>query len=160
MAPGGVAVFVEVLTDNKNRIASEMRHMFSKYGGNMGENGCVAWMFKRCGEITIEGENLNEDAIMEAAIEAGADDVQFDDGTASIYTPVEDVWTVYQTLTDGGHKPAEPKLTRIPQNTVKLEGKPAETMIKLMELLEDNDDVQNVYANFDISDEILEKMAE
>jgi YebC/PmpR family DNA-binding regulatory protein len=157
--PGGVAVFVEILTDNKNRIAAEIRHVFGKYGGNMGESGCVAWMFDRKGEITLEGEDLNEDAVMDAAIEAGAEDVQFEEGGAMIYTAVEEVWSVHQALTNAGFNPGEAKLTRIPQNTVALEGKQAETMLKLMEMLEDNDDVQNVYANFDIPDEVFEKMA-
>ncbi|MDX9755380.1 MAG: YebC/PmpR family DNA-binding transcriptional regulator [bacterium] len=157
--PGGVAVFVEVLTDNRNRVTAEIRHIFSKYGGNMGESGCVSWMFDRKGLITIEGENLDQDTIMEAAIEAGADDVQFEEGGASIYTAMEDLWTVHQALTDAGLNPGEASLTRIPQNQVSLEGKQAETMLKLMEYLEDNDDVQNVYANFDIPDEVFEKMA-
>jgi len=115
-------------------------------------------MFDRKGEITLEGEDLNEDAVMEAAIEAGAEDVQFEEGGAMIYTAVEDVWSVHQALSHAGLNPGEAKLTRIPQNTVALEGKQAETMLRLMEMLEDNDDVQNVYANFDIPDDVFEKM--
>jgi transcriptional/translational regulatory protein YebC/TACO1 len=107
----------------------------------------------------LEGENLNEDQVMEAAIEAGAEDVQFDDGSAQVYTSMEDLWDVHQGLTEAGLNPAEAQLTRIPQNTIALDGKQAETMLKLMEMLEDNDDVQNVYANFDIPDEVFEKMA-
>ncbi|MBI1389083.1 MAG: YebC/PmpR family DNA-binding transcriptional regulator [bacterium] len=154
--PGGVAVFVEVLTDNKNRITAELRHMFGKYGGNLGESGSVAWMFERKGQIVIEGENLSEDEIMEAALEAGAEDVQFEDGAAEIYTTIEDFNTVNAALQEKKYNITSANLTRIPSNTVALEGKPATTMLKLMEMLEDNDDVQNVYANFDIPEEILE----
>ncbi len=154
--PNGVAVFVETLTDNKNRTTAEIRHLFGKYGGNLGESGCVAWMFDRKGEITLEGENLNEDEIMEAAIEAGAMDVQFDEGFCQIYTAVEDIDSVRQSLESQGFKPSSVNLTRIPQNYVALEGKSAETMLKLMDLLEEHDDVQNVYANFDIPEEILQ----
>ncbi len=156
--PGGVAILIEVLTDNKNRTTPEIRHLFGKYGGNLGELGCVGWIFERKGEIVIEGENLDEDALMEAAIEAGAEDVQFDDGVCMIYTAAEDFETVRQTMAESGVEITSAKLTRIPQNTVALEGKPAETMLKLMEALEEQDDAQNVYANFDIPDEVLEKM--
>ncbi|RJP31180.1 MAG: YebC/PmpR family DNA-binding transcriptional regulator [Candidatus Omnitrophota bacterium] len=156
--PSGVAVFVEVLTDNKNRTTAEIRHMFGKYGGNLGESGCVAWIFQRRGEIILEGENLNEDAIMEAAIEAGAMDVQFDEGVCQILTAAEDTEIVRKSLEEHGFKPVKAGLTRIPSNTVELEGKPAETMIKLMDYLEEHDDVQNVYANFDIPDEVLDNV--
>ncbi|MEW6238559.1 MAG: YebC/PmpR family DNA-binding transcriptional regulator [Candidatus Omnitrophota bacterium] len=156
--PGGVAVYINVLTDNKNRVTAEIRHMFGKYGGNLGESGSVAWMFKRKGQITLEGENLNEEEIMEAAIEAGADDVQFDDGVCIIFTAPEELQIVKEALESKGYTPTSATLTRVPENTVALEGKPAETMLKLMEAIEDNDDVQNVYANFDIPDEVFERM--
>lgn len=156
--PSGVAVYVEVLTDNKNRTTSEIRHLFGKYGGNLGESGCVSWMFERRGEITVEGENLDEDTLMEAALEAGAEDVLLEDGVGLVYTAVENLYTVRQALEQKTIKVTKAGLTRVPQNTISLEGKSAETMIKLMELLEDHDDVQNVYANFDIPDEVLQKV--
>ena len=156
--PGGVAVFIDALTDNKNRTAGEFRFLFSKHGGNMGESGCVSWMFDRRGEITIKGEALDGDKVMEDAIEAGALDVQFDEGEAYIYTEMEDLFTTANTLKEKGYETADVTLTRIPQNTVKLEGKQALTMIKMMEMFEDHDDVQNFYANFDIPDEVFQAM--
>lgn len=157
--PGGTAVFVEVLTDNKNRTTPEIRHMFSKHGGNLGESGCVAWIFERRGLITLEGDSFNEDQIMEMAIEAGASDVEFEEGVCNIFTAAEDLETVRKAIVNAGFEPTKAVLTRVPQNTVALEGKPAEHMLKLMEALEDHDDVQNVYANFDIPDEVFEKMS-
>ncbi len=154
--PGGTAVFVEVLTDNKNRTTSELRHLFSKWGGNLGESGCVAWIFKRQGMITLEGGNLNEDAVMEAAIDAGAQDVQFDEGMCYIYTAKEELYTVAQAMKEKGLASSKAELTRVPQNTVSLEGKTAVSMLKLMEALEDHDDVQNVHSNADIPDEVLQ----
>lgn len=156
--PGGVAVFVDVMTDNKNRTTPELRHLFGKYGGNLGESGCVAWIFERRGQITLEGDNLNEETIMEAAIEAGADDVQFDEGVAMIYTESDALQTVRQGLEKAGLKPNDAIVTRIPQNTVALEGKSAVTMLKLMEAIEEHDDVQNVYANFDIPEEVFQEV--
>lgn len=158
--PSGVAVYVEIMTDNKNRTTPEIRHMFGKYGGNLGETGCVAWIFERRGQITLEGENFDEDAMMELAIEAGAEDVQFDEGICQIFTAPEDLETVKQALIAKDYKPTSAISTRIPKNTVALDGKPAVTMLKLMEALEDHDDVQNVYANFDIPDEVFEQMEE
>ncbi|HXK94714.1 MAG TPA: YebC/PmpR family DNA-binding transcriptional regulator, partial [bacterium] len=154
--PGGTAIFVEVLSDNKNRTTSELRHLFSKWGGNLGESGCVAWIFQRRGMITLEGENLSEDTVMEAAIDAGALDVEFDEGVCYIYTAKEDLYTVKQALEERGFTVTKAELTRDPQNTVSLEGKSAVSMIKLLEALEDHDDVQNVYSNADIPDEVLE----
>ncbi len=154
---GGVAVFVEVLTDNKNRTAGEIRHLFSKYNGNMGESGCVAWMFVNRGEIVIEGENLNEEEIMDAAAEAGAIDVQFDEGVALIYTEKEDLAAVSSAMEEKGYSISRASLIRIPTNTIKVEGKQADQVMKLMDALEEHDDVQNVYANFDIPDEVLQE---
>jgi len=155
--PSGVALFLEVLTDNKNRTTSEIRHLLSRYGGNLGESGCVSWIFARRGEITLEGEKLDEDSIMEASIDAGAMDVHFAEGLCLIYSALEDLESVRQALAQKGFHIAKAGLTRVPQNTVALEGKSAETMLKLMDILEDHDDVQNVYANFDIPDEILQE---
>lgn len=156
--PGGAAVYVEILTDNKNRTTPEIRHLFGKYGGNLGESGCVAWIFERRGQITLEGGNLNEESIMEAAIDAGAEDVQFDGGICQIYTAPDELEMVREALTAKNIHTNTVALTRIPKNTVALEGKSAVTMLKLMEALEDHDDVQNVYANFDIPDEVFEEL--
>lgn len=156
--PGGVAVYVETMTDNKNRTAGELRFLFSKYGGNMGESGCVGWMFDLLGEITIRGESFDEEKVMEDAIESGATDVQFDEGEAYIYSEKDDLFNVVDALKEKGYEIEQAVLTRIPQNTVKLEGKQAVSMIKLMEMFEDHDDVQNVYANFDIPDEVFQEI--
>ncbi|MCD6420474.1 MAG: YebC/PmpR family DNA-binding transcriptional regulator [Synergistetes bacterium] len=156
--PGGVAVMVEVLTDNRKRTAAEMRHIFSRHGGSLGENGCVAWMFTRKGYIYLEG--ADEEAVMEVAIDAGAEDVKTnEDGSIEVTTDPKDFQSVKQAFEDAGISMVEAKVTMIPQSTVKLEGKDAEHMMKLMEELEEHDDVQEVYANFDIPDEIMEKMA-
>ncbi len=159
--PGGVAVFVEVLTDNKNRITAELRHLFNKYGGNLGESGSVAWIFERKGQVIIEaaeGQELDEDDIMETAIDAGAEDVAFDDGVCTVSSTVEDFNAVSEALREKGFNVSDANLTRIPSNTVAMDGKNANTMLKLMDMLEDNDDVQNVYANFDIPEEIMASM--
>lgn len=156
--PGGVAVYVETMTDNKNRTAGELRFLFSKYGGNMGESGCVGWIFDRKGEITIKGEDLDEEKVMEDAIESGASDVQMDEGEAYIYTEMDELFDVNDALKEKGYTVEQAVLTRIPQNTVKLEGKQAVSMIKMMEMFEDHDDVQNFYANFDIADEVFQAM--
>jgi len=156
--PGGVAIFIDVLTDNKNRTTPEIRHMFGKFNGNLGETGSVAWIFERKGQITIEGENLDEDELMEAAIECGADDVQFDEGVCQIFTEPQELESVREAMEEKGITLTNVGHTRIPQNTVALDGKPAMTMLKLMEALEDHDDAQNVYANFDIPDEVFQAM--
>lgn len=156
--PGGVAVLIEIMTDNKNRTTPEIRHLFGKYGGNLGESGSVKWIFERRGQINIENPELDEDALMEAAIESGAEDVQFDEGLCQIFTAPEELESVKEALIAKNISFSSAELTRIPNNTVALDGKPAVTMLKLMEALEDHDDVQNVYANFDIPDEVFESM--
>ncbi len=154
--PEGVAVFVEVLTDNRNRTVAEIRHLFTKFNGNMGESGCVAWMFDSVGLIIVSKENATEEQLFEVAAEVGADDIRDMDDTFEIYTPVDCFDAVSKAVKEAGIKTESAELTRIPQTTVALEGKPAETMLKLFYGLEDHDDVQNVYANFDIPDEIME----
>ncbi|MDO9585343.1 MAG: YebC/PmpR family DNA-binding transcriptional regulator, partial [Syntrophales bacterium] len=156
--PGGVAVLVEVMTDNKNRTVAEIRHIFSKHGGNLGENGCVSWIFEKKGSIVIDKKSSNEDTLMELALEAGAEDVKVEESEFQIITSPESFEEVKKAVDRKGIKYAEAKITMIPQNTVKLEEGKAEQMHKLMEKMEDNDDVQNVYANFDIADDILEKL--
>jgi YebC/PmpR family DNA-binding regulatory protein len=158
--PSGVAVIVEVMTDNKNRTVAEIRHSFSKHGGNLGENGCVAWMFDKKGNIVLEKKKVSEDALMEVAIEAGADDVR-DQGTEwDVITDPLAFEEVKKAIDQKGWKYLEARVGLIPRNTIRLEAGKAEQMLKLMEKLEDNDDVQNVYANFDISDEVMEKLSQ
>jgi YebC/PmpR family DNA-binding regulatory protein len=155
--PGGVAVLVEVMTDNRNRTVSDVRSIMSKCNGNMGEAGCVSWMFDKKGLIVFSGET-DFDALFEAALEAGADDVTDEDGQIEVTTDPSVFFEVREALEKAGFKYESAEVTMIPQTMVKLEGKPAENMLKMMERLEDNDDVQNVYANFDISEEEMEKM--
>jgi YebC/PmpR family DNA-binding regulatory protein len=158
--PGGVAVLVEVMTDNKNRTVAEIRHIFSKHGGNLGENGCVAWMFEKKGSIIIDKKMSDEDTLMELAIEAGAEDVRVEESEFQIVSSTEFFEEVKNAVVRKGIKYLEAKITIIPKNTIKLEEGKAAQMLKLMEKMEDNDDVQNVYANFDIADEILEKLSQ
>jgi YebC/PmpR family DNA-binding regulatory protein len=157
--PGGVAVVVECLTDNRNRTASDMRNMFSKEGGNLGAEGSVSWMFHKKGVITVK-PGPSEDQVMEKALEAGAEDVlnQGADGFEVRTTPA-DLHAVASSLEQAGLVLGEQKWTYIPQNTVRLEGDTAKRMLKLMELLEDNDDVQNVHANFEMDDALMESLS-
>ena len=157
--PAGVAVIVEVMTDNKNRTVAEIRHIFSKHGGNLGENGCVAWMFDKKGSVVFDKKAVDEDTLMETALEAGADDVRDQETEWEVITDPLTFEAVKKAIGQKGGKNLDSRVGLIPQNTVKLEGGKAEQMMKLMEKLEDNDDVQNVYANFDISDEVMEKLS-
>ncbi|MEK7375260.1 MAG: YebC/PmpR family DNA-binding transcriptional regulator [Thermodesulfobacteriota bacterium] len=158
--PAGVAVIVEVMTDNKNRTVAEIRHIFSKHGGNLGENGCVAWMFDKKGSIVFDKKAVSEDALMESALEAGADDVLDQETEWEVITDPLAFEAVKRAIDQKGWKYLEARVGMIPQNTIKLEAGKAEQMLKLMEKLEDNDDVQNLYANFDISDEVMEKLSQ
>jgi YebC/PmpR family DNA-binding regulatory protein len=155
--PGGVAVLVEIMTDNKNRTVAEIRHIFSKHGGNLGENGCVAWMFDKKGSIVFEKNTVDEDKLMELALELGAEDVREEGNEIEVITDPSTFENIRNELENKGLKHLQATIGMIPQNTVKLEGGKAEQMLKMIDKLEDNDDVQNVYANFDISDEIVEK---
>jgi YebC/PmpR family DNA-binding regulatory protein len=156
--PGGVAVLIEVMTDNKQRTVAEIRHIFSKSGGSLAENGCVAWIFEKKGMIMIDARTIEEDVLMEAALEVGAEDVQHDGDEFAVITSIPDFETVKNALAEKNLSFLAAKITMIPQNEVKLDVGKAEQMLKMMEKLEDNDDVQNVYANFDIDDEIMEKI--
>ncbi len=158
--PGGVAIIVEVTTDNKNRAAAEIRKIFSLYGGNLGETGCVGWMFDSRGVIEIEKDVSKEDEIIELALEAGALDFKSEDDFFMIITEPKDLEKITAELKNKGLKIESSSLTKIPQTRIKLEDKPAEQMLKLMEKLDSHDDVQNVFANFDIDDSIMEKLAE
>jgi YebC/PmpR family DNA-binding regulatory protein len=157
--PGGVAIMLEILTDNKNRSVSDIRRTFSKHGGNMGEAGCVAWMFQKKGMIVVEKEQADEDTMMEVALDAGAEDINDSESTWEVITAPEDLETVKGAMDEKGIKYTLAELSMIPQSTVKLSGKEAEQMLKLMEDLEDSDDVQHVYANFDISEEEMERLS-
>lgn len=155
--PGGVAVLVEVMTDNRNRSVSEVRSIFTKCNGNMGEAGCVDWMFDKKGLI-IYDKSVDFDALFEAAIEAGADDVAEADEQIEVTTEPSSFIEVKEALEAKGFKHQSAEVTMIPQTQIELEGKQAESMLKMMDRLEDCDDVQNVYANFDISSEEMEKL--
>ncbi len=157
--PGGVAVIVDVMTDNKNRTVAEIRHIFSKHGGNLGENGCVAWMFDKKGSIVFDKTAVGEDALMEIALEAGAEDVRDQETEWEVITDPVSFEAVKRVIGQKGWKYLEARVGKIPRNTIKLEAGKAEQMLRLMEKLEDNDDVQNVYANFDISDDVMEKLS-
>ena len=158
-APGGVAVIVEVATDNKNRTVSEIRHAFSKNNGNMGEQGSVAWMFERKGQILLEGENLNEDELMALVLDAGAEDLRQDGDSWEVITAVDSLHTVQDTLQKANIPIVEAKLAMIPKNTVQVEGKSVPALLKLLDALEDHDDVQNVFSNADIDDKEMEALA-
>jgi len=158
--PGGAAIIVEVMTDNKNRTVSEIRAMFGKRGGNLGENGCVSWMFDPKGLITVSAEGQGEDALFEMVLEAGAEDMKRVDDHYEITTAVEGFDAVRKALEDEGVAIASAELTRIPQSTVQVEEKHAKSLLRLMDELEDHDDVQKSYSNFDISDEVLAALAE
>ncbi len=157
--PGGVAVIVTTLTDNRNRTVAEIRHLFSKYNGNLGENGCVAWMFDKIGLIQVEKARIPEDDLLEIVLEAGATDMSTEDDLYEITTPPEAFESVRSALEAKSIPVASAEITMTPQTTVKLEGKHAEQMIKLYEAFDDNDDVQKVYANFDIDEETLEQLS-
>ncbi|MGE5432946.1 MAG: YebC/PmpR family DNA-binding transcriptional regulator [Syntrophomonadaceae bacterium] len=154
-APGGVAVLVEVATDNKNRTVAEVRHLFSKGGGNMGESGSVAWMFDRKGVITIPKQGKSEDDIMEIVLDAGADDLQTEDEYYSIQTAIENFEPVRRALAEKNIQIENASLQWVAKNLINVTGEDAEKVMKLVENLEDNDDVQNVYSNADIDESVL-----
>jgi YebC/PmpR family DNA-binding regulatory protein len=157
--PGGVAVLVEGMTDNKNRTVAEVRHIFSKHGGNLGENGCVSWIFEKKGSILIDKKLVNEDTLMEVVIEAGAEDVREEENEYEVITDTVFFDDVKKAIDHKGIKYIKARITMIPQSIVRLEAEKAVQMLKLMEKMEDNDDVQNAYANFDIPDDIMEKFS-
>ncbi len=156
--PGGTAVMLDIMTDNRNRTAGDIRHLFSKYGGNLGESGCVGWMFKKQGVISIEREGLDKDSdeVMMMALEAGADDVKEEEEGFEIICDPEEFESVEAAVRAAGLQPFMAEVAMVPENTVTLEGDDAVKMLKLMDALEDHDDVQNAYSNFDIDDDLLE----
>jgi YebC/PmpR family DNA-binding regulatory protein len=158
--PGGAAIIVETLTDNKNRTVSEVRHVFDKYNGKMGELGCVSWMFSRKGVILIPGDALGEDDLMEIALENGAEDMKKEDEQFVITTATEDFTKVKDALKAKNLPVESAEISMVPSTYVTLEGKPAEQMLKLYDKLEELDDVQNVWSNFDIAEAEIEKYQE
>jgi YebC/PmpR family DNA-binding regulatory protein len=155
--PGGVAVLVECLTDNKNRTVAEVRHVFSKYNGNLGEKGCVAWMFSKKGMIIIPESAIEEDELMEIVLDNGAEDMKTEDENYEVSTSVEDFRNVLEAIKAKEIEPESAEIAMVPSTFIKLTGKPAEQMMKLADKLEDLDDVQNVWSNFDISAEEIEQ---
>lgn len=155
--PGGAAVLVESLSDNKNRSVAEIRHIFSKNGGNLGAAGCVAWMFKKKGYLAIERKAVSEEALMEKALEAGAEDVREEGDVYEVITAPEDFEAVKTALDELKVPYVSAEITMLPQNTTELTGKDAEQMVRLIEMLEDCDDVQKVYTNADIPDELVSR---
>ncbi len=150
--PGGVALLIEAVTDNRNRTVAEIRHLFSKNGGNLGESGSVGWMFDKKGYIVVDKASKGEDELFELAIEAGADDLRDDEENFEIITSPDNFDSVLSAVKSSGIEPQVSEITMVPQNYIKLEGQEARQMLKLMESLEDHDDVQKVSANFDISE--------
>jgi len=156
--PGGVAVLVETMTDNKNRTLPEVRHIFSKNGGNLGETGCVAWIFNKKGFIVVPRDKVSEEKVMEAALNAGAEDLTEEDQAYEIYTVPDAYEAVMKALEESSIPVQSSEIAMLPQTEVKLQGKKAKQMMRLMETLEDHDDVQNVWANFDIDESELENL--
>ena len=158
-APGGVAVVVETMTDNRNRTAGDIRSYFTKYNGNLGTTGAVSWMFDQRGQLIFDKETVDYDKLFEAAINLDAEDIVDEDDTYTVLTSVENFQKVVEGLEKEGFKPQTAEFTRIPQNTVPVnDEKTAQQIMKLLDKLEEHDDVQNVYMNFDIPDEIMEKL--
>ena len=158
--PGGVAVLVETMTDNKNRTVADVRHYFSKSGGNLGESGCVGWMFDKKGVVVVDKETISEEELMDLALEAGAEDVVEEDTTFQVVTAPEDFNEVMANLDKAELKYAEASVSMVPKNTVEVtEEKAAKSLMRLLDSLEDHDDVQKVHANFDIPDELMESLS-
>ena len=158
--PAGVAVYVEIMTDNKNRTAADVRHIFSKNNGNLGENGCVAWIFEKKGTFVYDKSEVDEEKLMETVLDAGAEDISEEETTWVVMTDHKDFYTVKEEIDKIKDLPLYigSEITMVPQNTVKVVGKEAEQVLRLMDALEDCEDVQNVYANFDIPESELEKL--
>lgn len=154
--PGGVGMLVEVVTSNRNRVVSEIRHLMAKHGGNLAETGAVGWMFHRKGDISVPKELAEEETIMGIVLDAGAEDLRDDGSFWEVVTPPEAFEKVREALLAAGIKPAAAEISWLPQNYVKLSGAPAQQMLKMMEALEEHDDVQHVYANFDIDEKEIQ----
>ena len=157
--PGGTALLLEITSDNRNRTVAEIRNLLTKNGGNMAEAGAVSWQFHKKGLIVVEKGKVDEDRLLSLALDAGAEDVKVDEKTFEVITEPHDFETVKKALADAKIEPSLAEVTSVPQNYIKLKEKAAEQMLKLMEILDEHDDVQKVHANFDIPDEIMEKVA-
>lgn len=160
--PGGVALYLELMSDNRNRTAAEIRHLLSKHGGNLGESGCVAWMFNRKGQIVVDLDKTDygEDELMMVALEAGAEDVVVEDSLINIYSNPSDFEDVRKNLESEDIEFESADIAMVPENTMKLDVSTAKKTLKLMDVLEDHDDVQEVYSNFDISEEVMAEISE
>ena len=154
--PGGAALIIEVLTDNRNRTVGELRHLLSKHGGNLGESNSVAWMFEKKGYIVVEKSKSDEESLMSAALDAGADDMRDDGDNWEIVSPPDGFQAVLEAVKKLGIEPAAAEVAMLPQNYVKLEGKPAQQMVKLMDAVEDHDDTKKVWSNADIEEKEIE----
>ncbi|HUZ47459.1 MAG TPA: YebC/PmpR family DNA-binding transcriptional regulator [Terriglobia bacterium] len=158
--PSGVALMLEITTDNRNRTLADIRHLLSKHGGNLGETGCVTWLFNKRGYIVVEKAKISEEALLELVTDAGADDMKDDGENWEIITSPENFQQVVDALEKVGATPTMAEISMVPQTYVKLTGKPAGQMLRLMESLDEHDDVQHVYANFDIEDSELQSLAQ
>jgi len=157
--PGGVAIILEVVTDNKNRTVAEIRHLFTKYNGNLGETGCVGWMFEKQGRILVETSKVDEEKLMEIVLDSGASDMTTEEDVYEIITPYDKFEAVKDSIENSDIEYSEASINMVPQTTIKLEGPKAESMLKLMMSLEEHDDIQDVYANFDIDESLMEKLS-
>lgn len=157
--PGGVALYIEATTDNRKRTISEIRHIFTRHNANLGEAGCVSWMFTRKGVILVSANQADEEKLLEIALEAGAEDLINNGDSFTIYTEPGQLETVKQALEEKGISVESAEISFVPNTTVKVEGKDAETLLKLLNALEDHDDVQSVAANFEMSDALLEQLS-
>ncbi|MCM8815857.1 MAG: YebC/PmpR family DNA-binding transcriptional regulator [Candidatus Omnitrophica bacterium] len=157
--PGGVAILVETLTDNKRRTAAEIRSIFSRHNGSLGESGCVSWMFERKGVVTVKNHNIDEEKLLSLALDAGADDLKLDGELFEIICPPDKLEAIKKILESNKIPVESASVNLIPKNTVRLEGKEAEQLLKLLDELEEHDDVQSVHSNFDIPDELIEAMS-
>ncbi|MCX6558857.1 MAG: YebC/PmpR family DNA-binding transcriptional regulator [Candidatus Aminicenantes bacterium] len=155
--PGGVAILADAMTDNKNRTVSEVRHVFEKYNGNLGQQGCVSWMFTRKGLIVVPQSAIGEDELMEIVLDSGAEDMKKEGENFEITTSTEDFDTVHEALKAKKLPIESAEIAKVPSTYIKLEGKQAEQMLKLYDRLEELDDIQNVWANFDIADEVIDQ---
>ena len=156
--PGGVAVLVDCLTDNKNRTVADIKHLFERHGGNLGEPGCVAWMFEQKGLMVFEKDKVDEEELFDLALEAGAEDVREEETEFEVITAPSDFESVKQAIDDAGLSYTLAEVTKIPQNTVGVEGKKARQTLNLMQSIEDHDDVSHVYSNCDIPDDVMEAL--
>jgi YebC/PmpR family DNA-binding regulatory protein len=156
--PGGVAVLVDCLTDNKNRTVADIKHLFERHGGNLGEPGCVAWIFEQKGLLVFDKDKVDEEELFDSALEAGAEDVREEETEFEVITAPSDLESVKQAIDDAGLSYSLAEVTKIPQNTVKVEGKKAQQTLNLMQSIEDHDDVSHVYANCDIPEDVMEAL--